>query len=222
MRIIPLLQLSILILVISYNKSFAQFIVFDPINTSISEKTANNTLDIISINRDTLSKVDGTLKAITGDRTSESNQIATIFTGNKPALSGIKAFNDTLTATKAIADLFKTTFVATSESNSAVNSAATLKNSASVGVDISAFVKTTADSLKIRSNSLEQASKIIGQTKDLKGSIDQTNQIMLQIGILQNQAAAIANTAVASTEVANQRANAAILGSKQSMQPYDN
>ncbi len=202
-----------------YSQNASAFFVFDlptEANTlSIDNTTksilgtdkeiSKNTSDILDTDKKILDTVEKTLKAITGDRTKDS-QTASAAAGQTSTSANSTPSLASQAATAAIDNISKmatVTFGTTATPGDGKTKNPSLQASATTTVDLGAIIAGILKASIARDASLQQASQQIGQTQDLKGSIDQNSQLQVQNGKILNEIVGVLNGNLASSESRN-------------------
>ena len=194
----------------------AQFLVFDPINTAEAKLIADNTQIIISKNQQILNSINKTLKAVTGDRSSEVAVANNVALGKGFSASDAMPSAQIATdkALDVLLDAVKTEFSVSAKRD---YQSASLEALARTTIDMNVLLKGIRSALKERKGNLEALSNQIGRTKDLKSSIDMNNQINVQLGIIINELIGIENTSASANQTSNQRTATDIFNSMKAM-----
>ncbi len=201
---------STIIAVLSTSNAFSQ-VVFDPLNY-----TANNSIDTTSksiLTKNTEIRTDTenilkkatkisedlakTLEAITKPRTPDTTtQTAAQTTGDDDFTRMEKTIDALILYSDGIKQQYETRITKDNKSNKDP----LVENVSRTTTDISSFVKGTLALLKIRKKNYIAMAQNIGQTKDIKDSIDQNSEIQAQNGLLLNELAGISNNMLASNQ----------------------
>lgn len=221
-----LFLITILALLGHSSTASAQFIVFDVqteiatreisgTTKSILEKDteiSTNTKNILETNKqilDTdkqiLDTEKKTLQAVTGDRAKDSQTTSnTAGQGFTSASSTPSLANSAATAAiDNIKNMVNTKFDITAKPGEDKTKNTALQASATTTVDLGAIIAGILKASIARDASLQQASQQIGQTQDLKGSLDQNNQLQVQNGKILNEIVGVLNGNLASNESRN-------------------
>jgi len=175
---------------------------------SILEKDteiSTNTKDILDTDKQILDTDKKTLQAVTGDRTKDSqttsNTAGQGFTSasSTPSLASPAA----TAAIDNIKNMVNTKLDITGKPGDGKTNNPSLQASATTTVDLGAIIAGILKASIARDASLQQASNTIGQTQDLKGSIDQNNQLQVQNGKILNEIVGALNGNLASSESRN-------------------
>jgi len=196
----------------------AQFFVFD-IQTEIatreiSETTksilgkdteiSTNTKNILETNKQILDTDKKILQAVTGDRTQDPKTSSAAGQSFTSASSTPSLANSAATAAiDNIKNMVNTKFDITAKPGEDKTKNTALQASATTTVDLGAIIAGILKASIARDASLQQASQQIGQTQDLKGSLDQNNQLQVQNGKILNEIVGVLNGNLASNESRN-------------------
>ncbi|WFS69574.1 conjugal transfer protein (plasmid) [Agrobacterium leguminum] len=219
--------------VLAMSSAYAQVPVTDAANIAINEQIKQLSAQIqqdTSVVKDNTTK---TLQAITGDRTQDANQFASLATGNGFSMGQAPDFNSILSGNSAVFGGIGGQFQ---------NSAAKLINGLNLvkmvadgaGIDLSganqaysqginALTTMTAltdamnTATKDRQNSFQQATQEIGKATDLKGALEQNTQMVLQGNQTANEAVGSLNNQVM---MLNQQYKAALATSSQNLRTF--
>ncbi len=214
-----LFLITILALLGHSSTASAQFIVFDTVTeaatTQISATTksilekdteiSTNTKNILETNKQILDTDKKTLQAVTGDRAKDSQTTSnTAGQGFTSASSTPSLANSAATAAiDNIKNMVNTKFDITAKPGEDKTKNTALQASATTTVDLGAIIAGILKASIARDASLQQASQQIGQTQDLKGSLDQNNQLQVQNGKILNEIVGVLNGNLASNESRN-------------------
>lgn len=194
--------------------------VIDKTNYAVARDTAEKTGKILDTNKEILTTVEETLKAVTGDRGGDAGSLKDLAIGNGFSVSSMPSFDQLLKG--GAADF--------SSLDSEVVQAATLfinglqlvrslsgKEDSSLASDksyeelmktvmgVSALITGSQQAVETRRSALESAGGEIGQAEDIKGSIDQNTQLQVQTGLTLNEMIGVLNAGVQSLQAENQR-----------------
>lgn len=200
--------------------AFAQVPTIDAANLEQARQIAAATSQILSTDRSIMSFTQKTLQAVTGDRSSQSGQLAQMALGNggfsmggAPSLGGVISGGSLsfaglgngsqgivsnlingLQLVKTISGLMNgQTTQMDKNYTSLVNTTAT----------ITGLVDSSQNGVKTRASAFQSGAQRIGTAQDIKGSIDQNSQIMVQNGLTVNELIGSVNTATAAANQAN-------------------
>ncbi|MER8563246.1 type IV secretion system protein [Mesorhizobium sp. M0578] len=206
--------------------------VIDGANLKVAKETAVTTDKILNTNKDILSTVEDTLKAVTGDRGSDANQMQNLAVGNGFSVSSMPSFDSIMSGGVPNfggmgGDISKiaTTFInglqlvksLSGKSNSGFSSDKSYEELMNTVLGVSALVTGSQQAVTTRRSALEQAGQSIGQAQDIKGSIDQNTQLQVQAGLTINELIGVMNGAVGSLQADNQRRLTDISNSKKAL-----
>lgn len=206
--------------------------VIDGANLKVAKETAITTDKILNTNKDILSTVEDTLKAVTGDRGGDANQMQNLAVGNGFSVSSMPSFDSIMSGGVPNfggmgGDISKiaTTFInglqlvksLSGKSNSGFSSDKSYEELMNTVLGVSALVTGSQKAVTTRRSALEQAGQSIGQAQDIKGSIDQNTQLQVQAGLTINELIGVMNGAVGSLQADNQRRLTDISNSKKAL-----
>lgn len=206
--------------------------VIDGANLKVAKETAVTTDKILNTNKDILSTVEDTLKAVTGDRGSDANQMQNLAVGNGFSVSSMPSFDSIMSGGVPNfggmgGDISKiaTTFInglqlvksLSGQSNSGFSSDKSYEELMNTVLGVSALVTGSQQAVTTRRSALERAGQSIGQAQDIKGSIDQNTQLQVQAGLTINELIGVMNGAVGSLQADNQRRLTDISNSKKAL-----
>jgi hypothetical protein len=194
--------------------------VIDKTNYAVARDTAEKTGKILDTNKEILTTVEDTLKAVTGDRGSDAGSLKDLAIGNGFSVSSVPSFDQ----------LFKGGIADFGSLDSKVVQAATVfinglqlvrslsgKEESSLASDksyeelmktvmgVSALITGSQQAVETRRSALESAGGEIGRAEDIKGSIDQNTQLQVQTGLTLNEMIGVLNAGVQSLHAENQR-----------------
>lgn len=206
--------------------------VIDGANLKVAKETAMTTDKILNTNKDILSTVEDTLKAVTGDRGGDANQMQNLAVGNGFSVSSMPSFDSIMSGGVPNfggmgGDISKiaTTFInglqlvksLSGKSNSGFSSDKSYEELMNTVLGVSALVTGSQKAVTTRRSAFEQAGQSIGQAQDIKGSIDQNTQLQVQAGLTINELIGVMNGAVGSLQADNQRRLVDISNSKKAL-----
>ncbi|RJT32629.1 conjugal transfer protein [Mesorhizobium waimense] len=206
--------------------------VIDGANLKVAKETAMTTDKILNTNKDILSTVEDTLKAVTGDRGGDANQMQNLAVGSGFSVSSMPSFDSIMSGGVPNfggmgGDISKiaTTFInglqlvksLSGKSNSGFSSDKSYEELMNTVLGVSALVTGSQQAVTTRRSALEQAGQSIGQAQDIKGSIDQNTQLQVQAGLTINELIGVMNGAVGSLQADNQRRLTDISNSKKAL-----
>ncbi len=209
--------------------AFAQVPVIDNANLEIANRTSQTTDKILGTNKEVLNTVQETLKAVTGDRGSDANQMQNLAVGNGFSVSQMPSFDSLLSGGVPNfggmgGDVSKvaTTFInglqlvksLSGKEGSTFSGDKSYEEMVNTVLGVAALVTGSQQAVQTRRTSFEQAGQSIGQAKDIKGSIDQNTQLQVQAGLTVNELIGVMNGAVSSLQAENQRRLTDISNSK--------
>ncbi|TIT76053.1 MAG: conjugal transfer protein [Mesorhizobium sp.] len=206
--------------------------VIDGANLKVAKETAITTDKILNTNKDILSTVEDTLKAVTGDRGGDADQMQNLAVGNGFSVSSMPSFDSIMSGGVPNfggmgGDIGKiaTTFInglqlvksLSGKSNSGFSSDKSYEELMNTVLGVSALVTGSQKAVTTRRSAFEQAGQSIGQAQDIKGSIDQNTQLQVQAGLTINELIGVMNGAVGSLQADNQRRLTDISNSKKAL-----
>ncbi|MDK4741340.1 type IV secretion system protein [Rhizobium sp. CNPSo 3464] len=194
--------------------------VIDKTNYEVAKKTAETTDHILDTNKNILSTVQDTLKAVTGDRGSTAAPLKDLAIGNGFSVSTIPSFDSILKEGipnfgSMSDDITKTatTFVnglqlvksLSGKENSTFSGDKSYEQLVNTVLGVSALINGSQQAIETRRSAFQQAGSEIGSAQDIKGSIDQNTQLQVQSGLTLNEMIGVLNGAVISLQAENQR-----------------
>jgi hypothetical protein len=194
--------------------------VIDKTNYAVARQTADTTSKILDTNKDILTTVEETLRAVTGDRGSDAGSLKDLAIGNGFSVSSVPSFDTLLQngvpdfgsmgpeVTQAAALFINGLQLVKSLSgkeNSALASDKSYEELIKTVLGVSALITGSRQAVETRRAALESAGQGIGQAEDIKGSIDQNTQLQVQTGLTLNEMIGVINGAVQSLHAENQR-----------------
>lgn len=198
----------------------AQVPVIDRENLSIARDTANTTNEILETNKEMLTTVEDTLKAVIGDRSSVQQPMQDLAVGSGFSVGSMPDFSSIMSGgvpnfgsgnddIATFASLFingmKLVKSLSGEENSGFAGDKSYEQLMNTVMGVSALVKGTQEGVTTRRDSFDQASQQIGKAEDIKGSIDQNTQLQVQAGLTINELIGVMNGAVSSLQADNVR-----------------
>ena len=216
--------------------AFAQVPVIDNANLEIANRTSQTTDKILGTNKEVLNTVQETLKAVTGDRGGDANQMQNLAVGNGFSVSQMPSFDRLMSGGVPNfggmgGDVSKvaTTFInglqlvksLSGKEGSTFSGDKSYEEMVNTVLGVAALVTGSQKVVQTRRTSFEQAGQSIGQAKDIKGSIDQNTQLQVQSGLTLNEMIGVMNGAVISLQAENQRRLTDISNTKKAL-AYEN
>jgi len=211
---------STLILLLLPAAALADVPVIDKTNYAVAKQTADTTDKILDTNRNILTTVQDTLKAVTGDRGSTVTPLKDLAIGNGFSVSSIPSFDSILkegvpnfgsmggdiakAATVFINGLQLVKSLSGKE-NSGFSGDKSYEQLVNSVLSVSALINGSQQAVETRRSAFEQAGSQIGSAQDIKGSIDQNSQLQVQSGLTLNEMIGVMNGAVSSLQAENQR-----------------
>lgn len=194
--------------------------VIDKTNYAVARDTAEKTGKILDTNKEILTTVEETLKAVTGDRGGEAGSLKDLAIGNGFSVSSVPSFESILKS--GIADFGSldskvvqaaTLFInglqlvrsLSGKENSSLSSDKSYEELMKTVMGVSALINGSQQAVETRRSALETAGGEIGQAEDIKGSIDQNTQLQVQTGLTLNEMIGVFNGGVQSLHAENQR-----------------
>lgn len=210
--------------------AYADVPVIDNRNYAVAKKTAETTKEILDVNGEILTKVEETLKAMTGDRKDASQGFKSLAVGNGFSVSTMPSYNNLMSSggldLSGFGDIGKTVSAFMEGLKLVQSVSAGLKNQSgdqgykqliSTVAGVSALVQGTQSAVQTRTDQLKTAGEQIGTATDIKGSIDQNTQLQVQTGLTINELIGVMNGAVQSLQVDNQQNLISITNSSQAL-----
>lgn len=198
----------------------AQIPVIDSTNYAVAQKTAQTTDKILGTNKEILTTVEETLRAVTGDRGSVASPMKDLAVGNGFTVSSVPSFDSLLSggvpnfggldsnvarvATQFINGLQLVKNLS-GQVNSTFSGDKSYEELMRTVLGVAALVSGSQQAVETRKSAFEQAGSQIGQAEDIKGSIDQNTQLQVQAGLTINELIGVMNGAVSSLQAENQR-----------------
>lgn len=194
--------------------------VIDKTNYAVARDTAEKTGKILDTNKEILTTVEETLKAVTGDRGSDAGPLKDIAIGNGFSVSSMPSFDNILK--NGIADFGSldpriveaaTLFInglqlvrsLSGKEGSSLASDKSYEELMKTVMGVSSLITGSQQAVETRRSALESAGSEIGKAEDIKGSIDQNTQLQVQTGLTLNEMIGVLNGGVQSLHAENQR-----------------
>ena len=192
--------------------AMAQIAVIDGANLDVARQNAKNTNSIMDSNKDILEKSEQILQSLTGSRDG-SLGIGQMGLGGNMSIAQAPSFGSVLNGgalsfgglspeIQKIAgavinglQLVKQLQQVTGDQNSAINTA--YSGSVNVASLLSALTSQASQGVTQREQSLQSAGGQIGQSEDVKGSVDQNTRMQLENARAVNELIGVQNGAVA-------------------------
>ncbi len=212
--------------------SYADVPVIDRTNYKIAKQTADTTDHILETNKNILSTVENTLKAVTGDRGRTAQPLQNLAIGEGFSVSSIPSFDSILkdgvpNFGSLSGDVSKTasTFInglklvksLSGKEGSDFSGDKSYEQLVNTVLGVSALITGSRQAIETRRTSFERAGQQIGKADDIKGSIDQNTQLQVQSGLTLNEMIGVMNGAVTSLQAENQRRLTDISNSKKAL-----
>lgn len=202
--------------------------VIDAANYEVAKQTSVTTDKILGTNKEILTTVEETLKAVTGDRGGDANQMQNLAVGNGFSVSsmpfdslmsgGVPNFGSMGGDIAKVASTFinglQLVKNLSGQANSSFSGDKSYEQMVNTVLGVAALVNGSQQAVTTRRSAFEQAGQSIGQAKDIKGSIDQNTQLQVQAGLTINELIGVMNGAVSSLQTDNQRRLTDISNSK--------
>lgn len=202
------------------SSAYSQVPVLDAKNYAIAKETSQTTDKILGTNKEILTTVSETLKAVTGNRGGEAGQMQNLAVGNGFSVSSVPQIDSIMSSgvpnfgqlSGNISQL-AATFInglklvknLTGKANSDFSGDKSYEQMVNTVMAVSALVSGTQQAVTQRKTAFEQAGQQIGQSQDIKGSIDQNTQLQVQSGLTINELVGVMNGAVSSLQAQTQK-----------------
>ena len=224
-----LVLITTAIVVLPIAAALADVPVIDKKNYEIAKETADTTDRILETNKNILATVEDTLKAVTGDRSSNAQPLKNLAIGQGFSVSSLPSLDGVLkdgvpNFGNLSGDVSKlaTTFInslqlvrsLSGEANSSFSGDKSYQQLVKTVLGVSALIGGAQQATVTRRSAFEAAGQQIGKAEDIKGSIDQNTQLQVQSGLTLNELIGVMNGAVTSLQAENQRRLTAISNSK--------
>ena len=211
---------STLILLLLPAAALADVPVIDKTNYAVAKQTADTTDKILDTNKNILTTVQDTLKAVTGDRGSTAAPLKDLAIGNGFSVSSIPSFDrilkegvpnfgsmggDIAKAATVFINGLQLVKSLSGKENSSFSGDKSYEQLVNSVLSVSALINGSQQAIETRRSAFEQAGSQIGSAQDIKGSIDQNSQLQVQSGLTLNEMIGVLNGAVSSLQAENQR-----------------
>ena len=198
----------------------AQVPVIDQKNYAIAQQTSQTTDKILGTNKEILTTVEETLKAVTGNRGSEAGQMQNLAVGSGFSVASVPSIDSIMSSGvpnfgSMSGDIAKiaSTFInglqlvksLTGQTNSSFSGDKSYEQMVNTVMAVSALINGSQQAVTQRRSAFEQAGQQIGQSQDIKGSIDQNTQLQAQSGLTMNELVGVMNGAVSSLQAQTQK-----------------
>jgi len=218
--------------VLALSLAHADVPVIDKQNYAIAKQTADTTDHILDTNKNILTTVEDTLKAVTGDRGSTAQPLQNLAIGqgfsvsSMPSLDslikdGIPNFGSMSGDVSKVATSFinglQLVKSLSGKDNSDLASDKSYEQLVNTVLGVSALINGSQGAVETRKSAFEAAGQQIGKAQDIKGSIDQNTQLQVQSGLTLNEMIGVMNGAVTSLQADNQRRLTDISNSKKAL-----
>jgi len=212
--------------------TFADIPVIDKANYAVARQTAETTDKILGTNKEILTTVEETLKAVTGDRSSAASPMQNLAVGNGFSVASMPSFDSLLKGgvpnfggMSAEVAKVATVFInglqlvksLSGKENSDFSGDKSYEQLVATVLGVAALINGSQQAVETRKSAFEQASGEIGTAEDIKGSIDQNTQLQVQAGLTINELIGVMNGAVSSLQADNQRRLTDISNSKKAL-----
>lgn len=206
--------------------------VIDKTNYAVAKQTAETTDKILNTNKNILTTVTDTLKAVTGDRGSTAAPLKDLAVGNGFSVSSVPSFDSILKegipsfgsmsgeiaqAASVFINGLQLVKSLSGRENSGFASDKSYEQLVNTVLGVSALINGSQQAVETRKSAFEQAGTRIGTSEDIKGSIDQNTQLQVQSGLTLNEMIGVMNGAVTSLQAENQRRLTDISNSKKTL-----
>ncbi len=194
--------------------------VIDKTNYAVAKQTADTTDKILDTNKNILTTVQDTLKAVTGDRGSTAAPLKDLAIGNGFSISSIPSFDrilkegvpnfgsmggDIAKAATVFINGLQLVKSLSGKENSSFSGDKSYEQLVNSVLSVSALINGSQQAIETRRSAFEQAGSQIGSAQDIKGSIDQNSQLQVQSGLTLNEMIGVMNGAVSALQAENQR-----------------
>lgn len=216
----PSVLIAFLVLIAPTGASRAQVPVIDSANLQKAQEIATSTQKILSTDQQIMQFTQQTLKAVTGDRSSQAQgslaqmalgagfsmakapSLGSVIAGGALSFAGMGSETQTMVSSLINGlQLVQTITGLVNGQNHPVDAA--YKNSVNVAATISGLINSTQSAVQQRTSALQQGGQQIGRAQDLKGSVDQNTQVQIQTGLTINELNGVVNNAAAAANQAN-------------------
>lgn len=215
-----ILALIAVIVTAQLSPAVAQVPVIDNANLQKAQEIATSTQKILTADQQIMQFTQKTLQAVTGDRSTQAQgtlaqmalgggfsmaqapSLGSVISGGALSFAGMGSNSQNIVSTLINGlQLVQTITGLTSGQSHPVDTA--YKSSVNVAATLSGLINSTQSAVQQRSSAFKQGGQQIGQTQDLKGSIDQNTQVQVQTGLTINELNGVANNAAAAANQAN-------------------
>lgn len=206
--------------------------VIDKRNYEVAKETAETAGRILDTNKNILSTVEDTLKAVTGDRSASARPLQNLAIGQGLSVSSLPPPNslikggvadfggmggDVSKAATAFINGLQLVRSLSGRENSNFSGDKSYEQLVNTVLGISALINGAQKATETRRRAFEAAGQQIGKAEDIKGSIDQNTQLQVQSGLTLNEVIGVMNGAVTSLQAENQRRLTDISNSKKAL-----
>ncbi|WP_117195805.1 conjugal transfer protein [Rhizobium terrae] len=216
--------------------ALAQVPVIDNANLKVAEKTSRTTDEILETNKQVLKTAEETLKAVTGNRAGEASPMQKLAVGDGFSVSQMPPLDSLVSsetvnfgAMKGDAAQVATRLLnglqlvknLSGKNNSGYSGDKSYEELVKTVLGVAALVAGSHQAVQNRRVAFERAGASIGQSQDIKGSIDQNTQLQVQAGMTINELIGVMNGAVSSLQADNQRRLTDMSNSKKALSYQD-
>ena len=198
----------------------AQVPVIDSANLTKATEIATSTQQILTLDRDIMKFTQRTLQAVTGDRSSlaqgslaqmalgggfsmsQAPSLGQVISGGALSFTGLGAGSQNLVS-QLINGLQLVQTITGQTGAQAHPADASYRNAVNVAATLSGLISSTEGAVRQRASSFTQGGGTIGSAPDLKGSVDQNTQVVVQTGHTINELTGVVNTAATAANQAN-------------------
>jgi hypothetical protein len=227
-----LVTITVVIVLLPLAAALADVPVIDKKNYEIAKQTADTTDRILDTNKNILTTVEDTLKAVTGDRGSSAQPLQNLATGQGFSVSSMPSFDslikdgvpnfgnmsgDVSKVATAFINGLQLVKSLSGKENSDFSGDKSYEQLVNTVLGVSALINGSQRATETRRKAFEAAGQQIGKAEDIKGSIDQNTQLQVQSGLTLNEIIGVMNGAVTSLQAENQRRLTDISNSKKAL-----
>lgn len=198
----------------------AQVPVIDSANLTKATEIATSTQQILTLDREIMQFTQRTLQAVTGDRSSlaqgslaqmalgggfsmsQAPSLGQVIAGGALSFTGLGTGSQNIVS-QLINGLQLVQTITGQTSAQAHPADASYRNAVNVAATLSGLINSTEGAIRQRSSSFTQGGGSIGSAPDLKGSVDQNTQVVVQTGHTINELTGVVNTAATAANQAN-------------------
>lgn len=198
----------------------AQVPVIDSANLAKATEIATGTQQILALDREIMQFTQRTLQAVTGNRSSlaqgslaqmalgsgfsmaQAPSLGQVIAGGALSFSGMGADAQNIVST-LINGLQLVQTITGQTGGQAHPTDTAYRNAVNVAATLSGLINSTEGAVRRRSSSFTEGGAQIGSAPDLKGSVDQNTQVVVQTGHTINELTGVVNTAATAANQAN-------------------